>query len=1073
MGILICCFSLSLAAKAMAAEIDDTPETEQASDVNIASEEVQASDLNTTSEANQASGLNIISSEAAWVDWDETEFDFVTTEEDFRKQGGFTLISDDDLLMASGESTEDTGLYKSQLTGISLQMYEAIENAKPDGIITNSAVVSVDCINDDWDYTFAAYSNLYAEAMYAYVRDHQSSMAWATNGVGLAIDGDGRGVNATLSYDASPYYSAELQASIDAQVNSVVADKPEGLYNQVKYFHDWLVNTNEYDNDALDTYTYPKGSEKNYYAHSQVGCLVKGTGVCESYAKAFKVFCEKSDITCVIVSSATHAWNYVKMDDGKWYMVDCTFDDPTGGPPVLSYEHFLVSNIPPIDFDHVEDYMFIYPQTETTKYVPGQNPSGPTPDEIKKFDETGLKKYTLTEFQSKIYEELEKVRLRYSNSTPVITVEYGSSGYNLSDLNIDLAYAYYAYYDDHQTSMVWCYDDFGFRIENDDGNSVSLTIYPSVIDVYNVDKEMDIADKASGIVANAPASRYEKVKYFHDWFLNNCQFDNSVDWNSSLGQQLTTPFGCLLNGKGSTWAYAKTFKMFCEQSNIPCAIISIHNDDLDTYDSRYSHICNLVKMDDDKWYIVDCGADKFNSINHSDPYAYFLKAGNLALINEKSTVIKSLISKTDYAVKPNSVEWRISNRTLRIDGSGALNDFEDYAPWYDEQYSFEYVEIGENVTSIGANAFTGCTNIRTITVKGADTIFTDVNAFMCDDGENWLRTKVFIPYKSKAIDWIYDNKVPLFAFSDAMKRSYSLSAGGDIGINYIFEFDQLPESELSNCSLVIEKNVQPFMAIDGSNIEVVSDGDSRIIKTTAHVVMKDSDDILTCDMYYKPSADFKGIKLFETIDYSVDELVAKLARAYPDEKLYRDMFMACIESRLYLGVQTRDTTDMYSGVMLPSESGYLDNYYEDRNFLLADSGLLAKTVIKSGQVGGVKDTDIVYVGSSLILDHKLTTRHYFKLMNPLVDPSSVITKVNGKTVALNRHSNNIYYVDIAGIAPADYDESFTIDVGPYELEYSVDSYMFDALSGSRSEQLTNMAKALYLYGRSADAYFER
>lgn len=1064
LGILICCFSLSLAAKAMAAEKDDTPETEQASNVNIASEEVQASDLNTTSESNQASGLNIISSEAAWVDWNETEFDFVTTEEDFRKQGGFTLISDDDLLMAGGESTEDTGLYKSQLTGISLQMYEAIENAKPDGIITNSAVVSIDCINDDWDYTFAAYSNLYAEAMYAYVRDHQSSMAWATNSVGLAIDGDDRGVTATLSYDVSPYYSSDLQTSIDAQVNSVVVNKPEGLYNQVKYFHDWLVNTNEYDNAALDTYTYPKGSEKNYYAHSQVGCLVKGTGVCESYAKAFKVFCEKSDITCVIVSSATHAWNYVKMDDGKWYMVDCTFDDPTGGPPVLSYEHFLVSNNPAIDEYHIEDNMLIYPEVADTKYDISQKPYDPA-EAKRMLNDTGLRKYTLSGLELRIYEEMEKANFNYRNRSAWFSVEYGNGEYYPQVFLDALSTAYYTYYFDHQSSLVWNPENYLASIDYD-GKIVNVELQLSNFN-YNSEMQMAVADKESGIVVMAPTNRYEKVKYFHDWLIDNCSVDN----NEKTYPHEATPYGCLIEGKGSKNSFAKTFKMFCETANIPCMLVYSFNSVVDR-GPMDSHLCNLVKMDDDKWYIIDCVADKYADSYYGDRYVFFLKGIGPTQIHE-SELIRYIISTEDYVVKPNNVEWSIANHTLKIDGSGALSDFEEHAPWYDMMNVFEYVEIGENVTSIGANAFTDCTNIRTITVKGSDTTFTDVNAFKCDNGTNWLRTKVFIPYKSKAIDWIYENKVPLFAFSDAMKRSYSLSAGGDIGINYIFEFDQLPESELSNCSLVIEKNVQPFMAIDGSNIEVVSDGDSRIIKTTAHVVMKDSDDILTCDMYYKPSVDFKGIKLFETIDYSVDELVAKLARAYPDEKLYRDMFMACIESRLYLGVQTRDTTDMYSGVMLPSGSGYLDNYYEDRNFLLAESGLSAKTVIKSGQVDGVEDTDIVYVGSSLILDHKLTTRHYFKLMNPLVDPSSVITKVNGKTVALNRHSNNLYYVDIAGIAPADYDESFTIDVGPYELEYSVDSYMFDALSGSRSEQLTNMAKALYLYGRSADAYFAR
>lgn len=58
--------------------------------------------------------------------------------------------------------------------------------------------------------------------------------------------------------------------------------------------------------------------------------------VCEGYARAFKLVCDKLKIPCVLVSGAGHMWNYVQVDingngTAKWYLLDATWDDPTGG----------------------------------------------------------------------------------------------------------------------------------------------------------------------------------------------------------------------------------------------------------------------------------------------------------------------------------------------------------------------------------------------------------------------------------------------------------------------------------------------------------------------------------------------------------------------------------------------------------------------------------------------------------------------------------------------------------------------------------------------------------------------
>lgn len=57
--------------------------------------------------------------------------------------------------------------------------------------------------------------------------------------------------------------------------------------------------------------------------------------VCEGYAKAFKALCDKESIPCLLVDGQgivnghgePHMWNLVQMENGQWYLVDCTWDD--------------------------------------------------------------------------------------------------------------------------------------------------------------------------------------------------------------------------------------------------------------------------------------------------------------------------------------------------------------------------------------------------------------------------------------------------------------------------------------------------------------------------------------------------------------------------------------------------------------------------------------------------------------------------------------------------------------------------------------------------------------------------
>lgn len=87
---------------------------------------------------------------------------------------------------------------------------------------------------------------------------------------------------------------------------------------------------------GLVTYDPNAWSENvSIYAHDAYGALVDPDhyAVCDGYSKAFLLLCEREGIECVIVlgtalpSMENHAWNYVRMDDDKWYAVDVTWND--------------------------------------------------------------------------------------------------------------------------------------------------------------------------------------------------------------------------------------------------------------------------------------------------------------------------------------------------------------------------------------------------------------------------------------------------------------------------------------------------------------------------------------------------------------------------------------------------------------------------------------------------------------------------------------------------------------------------------------------------------------------------
>ena len=124
---------------------------------------------------------------------------------------------------------------------------------------------------------------------------------------------------------------ADIRRILDGcPVNSSVAE-------QVRYLNRVLTQTNAY-NSAESAGLSGSADPMAWKCVSALAGSAGASGpVCEGYARAFKVLCDRLGIPCVLTegyarssksgSYQAHMWNYVCVE-GVWYAVDVTWNDP-------------------------------------------------------------------------------------------------------------------------------------------------------------------------------------------------------------------------------------------------------------------------------------------------------------------------------------------------------------------------------------------------------------------------------------------------------------------------------------------------------------------------------------------------------------------------------------------------------------------------------------------------------------------------------------------------------------------------------------------------------------------------
>lgn len=111
--------------------------------------------------------------------------------------------------------------------------------------------------------------------------------------------------------------------TVAEKVQTIVAECSSAAnteYDRALWLHDWLTANANYDYD--------------YSIYGADGVLMRGTGVCDSYSKAYQLLLRAMNIETMReigqAGGGNHAWNLVKIEE-NWCQVDCTWDDPGSG----------------------------------------------------------------------------------------------------------------------------------------------------------------------------------------------------------------------------------------------------------------------------------------------------------------------------------------------------------------------------------------------------------------------------------------------------------------------------------------------------------------------------------------------------------------------------------------------------------------------------------------------------------------------------------------------------------------------------------------------------------------------
>ncbi len=224
---------------------------------------------------------------------------------------------------SSGAQVDATKYFYNQLTANQKKIYDAVWAAGPvEQVRVNVSTASMSVAQQDALLALTA------------LNEDNPLFFWLSS-IGLRRASSYIIISFTLNTthyadfnDVATKQTAIIEAANKIKVNGI------SRHEKVKSIHDYLAKNIVYDNTI---------AEPNIF--DSYGALVNGVCVCEGYAEAFKLLCDREGIPCLTVmgtgDGGAHKWNMVQMEDGEWYLLDSTWDDQSSN---IYYSYFLIGS---------------------------------------------------------------------------------------------------------------------------------------------------------------------------------------------------------------------------------------------------------------------------------------------------------------------------------------------------------------------------------------------------------------------------------------------------------------------------------------------------------------------------------------------------------------------------------------------------------------------------------------------------------------------------------------------------------------------------------------------------------
>jgi hypothetical protein len=148
--------------------------------------------------------------------------------------------------------------------------------------------------------------------------------------------------------DVEKLYTDSQIEQLNSMINGIISQKTSDSMTDIEKIrttHDYILDITEYDFDrasAIETNSVEEIMPNNK-SHIAYGILTDGKAICSGYSDMMSLILEKLNIPSYKISSDTHIWNLVKLNDA-WYHLDLTWDDPdVDNQTGLNHLFFLIT----------------------------------------------------------------------------------------------------------------------------------------------------------------------------------------------------------------------------------------------------------------------------------------------------------------------------------------------------------------------------------------------------------------------------------------------------------------------------------------------------------------------------------------------------------------------------------------------------------------------------------------------------------------------------------------------------------------------------------------------------------